>query len=145
MTGKKLSFSFTYLLLILFASVFVSRPTGLKTNNVTFTSVRLDWNPVPERFILGYRILVQNIPLNATIPWNKTSALITGLCSNTRYTISVLPVHGLTDEEYLVGSAASIIVTTLREPGKKYFRVSNSYNESKFLHEIRISDCLNHN
>lgn len=102
----------------LFASVFVSRPTGLRSSNVTLTSVRVDWNPVQERFILGYKILVQNIPLNETLSWNTTYADVIGLRSNTRYVISVLPVHGLTDEEHPTGNAAKIIVTTMQEPGK---------------------------
>lgn len=98
--------------------MFVSRPTVLRISNVTFTSFRVDWNPVPERFILGYRIFVQNTSLNETHSWNKTYADITGLRSNTEYTISVLPVHGLTDGGHLAASAAKIIVTTMRELGK---------------------------
>ena len=107
-----------------FASVFVSRPTGLRTSNITTTSVRVEWNPVQERFILGYKVLVQNIPLNQTLPWNKTSALVAGLLSNTKYIISVLPVHGLTLEEHPAGNTASITVTTKCEPGKKNLRVA---------------------
>lgn len=103
-------------------SVFVSRPTALRASNVTFTSVRVDWNPVPERFLLGYRVLVQNIPFDETLPWNKTDVNVTGLLNNTKYTISVLPVHGLTDEEYPAGNAASIIVRTKQEPGKTFFK-----------------------
>lgn len=99
--------------------MFVSTPTGLKISNVTFTSIRVDWLPVPERFILGYRILVQNVPLSETVSWNQTYVNVTGLSSNTRYVIGVLPVHGLTDEEHPIGNAASIIVTTKREPGKR--------------------------
>ena len=102
-----------------FASVFVSRPSGIRTSNVTYTSVRVDWNPVPEPFVLGYRVLVQNIPFNETLPWNKTHATVTGLLSNTKYIIIVLPIHGLTDEEHPEGNAGSIIVTTMREPGKQ--------------------------
>lgn len=107
------------LLVLLFASVYVSRPTGLRSSNVTLTSVRVDWNPVPERFILGYKVLVNKLRLNKTLHWNKTYALIAGLRSNTKYIISILPVHGLTDEEHPTGNAASIIVTTKREPGKR--------------------------
>ena len=113
-------------LILLCASVFVSRPTGLRSSNVTFTSVRVDWNPVPERFIIGYRVFVQGIPLNETRPWKKTSALVAGLRSNTMYVITVLPVHGLTDEKQPSGNAASIIVTTKREPGKRLGRVCSS-------------------
>lgn len=110
----------------MFVSVFVSRPTGLRTSNVTLTSVRLDWDPVPERFILGYRVFSLNVSLNETLHWNKTYVNILGLRSNTKYTMSVLPVHGLTDEEHPTGNAASIIVTTRREPGKTFLRVSSS-------------------
>ena len=119
MVRKKLLVLLLYLFL-LFATctVFISRPSGLRTSNVTLTSVRLDWNAVPERFILGYKVLVQNVPRNETLYWNKTYAFIKGLWSNTEYIISVFPVHGLTDERHLVGNGATIIVTTLREPGK---------------------------
>lgn len=102
----------------LFTSVFVSKPTDLKASKVTFKSVRVDWNPVPESFILGYRVLVQNIPLDETLPWNKTYANIAGLRSNTTYIISVIPVHGLTDKKYPAGNAGSIIITTKKELGK---------------------------
>lgn len=95
-------------------------PTGLRASNITFTSVRVDWNPVPEGFILGYRILGRSLPLNETLPWNKTYAIVAGLRSSTRYIINVLPVHGLSDEKYPAGNTASIIVTTMREPGKRY-------------------------
>lgn len=105
--------------MLTFASVFVSRPAGLRTSNVTFTSFRVDWNPVPERFILGYRVLVQNISFNETLPWKKTYTNVLGLRSNTKYTVSVIPVHGLTDGEHPAENAASIIVTTKREPGYK--------------------------
>lgn len=115
-----------------FASVFVSRPTGLRTSNITTTSVRVEWNPVQERFILGYKVLVQNFPLNQTLPWNKTYALVAGLLSNTKYIISVLPVHGLTLEEHSAGNTASITVTTKREPGKKKFEGCSSYIVSTF-------------
>lgn len=110
----------------MFVSVFVSRPTGLRTSNVTLTSVRLDWDPVPERFILGYRVFSLNVSLNETLHWKKTYVNVLGLRSNTKYTMSVLPVHGLTDEEHPAGNAASIIVTTRREPGKTFLRVSSS-------------------
>lgn len=113
-------------LILLCTSVFVSRPTGLRSSNVTFTSVRVDWNPVPERFIIGYRVFVQGIPLNETHSWKKTSALVAGLRSNTMHVITVLPVHGLTDEKQPSGNAASIIVTTKREPGKQLGRVCSS-------------------
>ena len=105
----------------MFSSVFVSRPTGLRSSNVTLTSVRVDWNPVPERFILGYKVLVKNFPLNKTIHWYKNYAHITSLRSNTKYIISILPFHGLTDEEHPTGNAASIIVKTKKEPGKTIF------------------------
>ena len=100
--------------------MFVSRPTGLKTSNVTFESVRIDWNPVPELFLLGYRVLVQNIPRNETLHWSKTYANVTGLRGNTTYIITVLPVHGLTDEKHPTGNGGSITVTTKREPGKQF-------------------------
>lgn len=79
----------------------------------------MDWNPVPEKFIVGYRVLVQHTPLNETLPWNKNSAIVEGLSSSTRYIISVIPVHGLSDEEHPAENSASIIVTTKREPGTK--------------------------
>lgn len=122
------------------ASVFVSRPTGLKTNNVTLTSIRVEWNPVPERFILGYRIFVPNISFNETLPWNKTSVNVAGLRSNTKYIIKVLPVHGLTDEEHPTGNAASIVVSTEREPGKTFLRVSNSPNWPKCSRKAKVTD-----
>lgn len=118
----------------MFTSVFVSRPTGLRISNVTLTSVRVDWNPVPERFILGYRVLVQNNPLNKTLHWNETYALVVNLRSNTKFTISVLPVHGLTEKEHPSGNAASITVTTKRGPGKKKLGFA-VLAVSKFLHE----------
>lgn len=101
--------------------MFVSKPTQLRASNVTYTSVRVDWNPAPEPFILGYRILVQNIPLNEILSWRKTYAHVSGLSSNTQYIISVSPVHGLTDEEYPVTNAGSIIVTTKEMEGKQFF------------------------
>lgn len=103
---------------IFLAQVFVSRPTGLRISNVTTTSIRVDWNLVPEHFILGYRVLVQNVALNETLSWRKNYALVANLRSNTKYIISVLPIHGLTDEEHPEGNAAHITVTTKREPGK---------------------------
>ena len=99
--------------------VFVSRPTGLRASYVTQRSVRVDWNPALEKFIVGYRVFVQNIPFNETLPWNKNSARVAGLSSNTRYIISVVPVHGLSDEEHPAENSASIIVTTKREQGTK--------------------------
>lgn len=84
----------------------------------------MDWNPVQERFILGYKVLVQNSPFKVTLPWNKTYAHVVGLRSNSEYTIRVLPVHGLTDEDHPTGNAASITVTTKRVPGKKLRIVS---------------------
>lgn len=116
----------------MFTPVFVSRPTGLRTSNLTHTSVRVDWNPVPERFILGYKVLVQKIPLNTTLPWNKTFAYVARLRSNTKYIISVFPVHGLTDEEHPTEIEASIIVKTKRELGKTIVK------SLLFSHRVRI-------
>lgn len=121
------------------ASVFVSRPTGLRTSNVSFTSVRVDWNPVPERFILGYRVLVQNTSLNWTLHWNKTYANIVGLRSSTEYIIRVLPVHGLTDVKHPSGNAASILVTTKREPGKQFLGIRRSPIVPKFPHRVQLT------
>lgn len=130
---KGFQFFYNHVTCFSLALVFVSSLTGLRTSHVTFTSVRLDWNPVPERFIIGYRVVVQNIPLIKTLSWNKTSDIITGLRSNTRYTISVSPVHGLTGEENPVQSSANIMVTTKQEPGKKNLK------GLLFWHCIKIS------
>ena len=111
--------------------MFISRPTGLKASRITFKSVRVDWNPVPESFILGFRVLVKNIPLDETFPWNKTYADITGLRGSTKYIISVLPVHGLTDKKYFTENTGSIIVTTKQEPGEQ------------FQEFIILAQCLN--
>lgn len=116
---NKLSIS-SLLLVFLFASVYVSKPTRLRASNVTYKSVRVDWSPVLELFILGYRVLLQNVPINETFPWNKTYALITGLRSNTKYVIGILPVHGLTDEKHPVGNTESIIITTKQVQGKQF-------------------------
>lgn len=103
-------------------SVFVSNLTGLRASEVTFKSFRVDWNPVSESFILGYRINVQNVRLSELIvPWNVTYAHIEGLRGNTTYTISVLPFHGLTVEEIPGENEESIIITTKPEPGKQLF------------------------
>lgn len=104
------------LFLFFFTSVFVSKLTGLTTSKVTFKSVRVDWNPVSEPFIIGYKIFVQNISL--LVPSNETHAHVGGLNSNTSYILSVLPLHGLTDEENSAKNAESIIITTKPELGK---------------------------
>lgn len=137
---KKKTLSFITVTCSLFASVFVSRPTGLRTSNVTLTSIRVEWNPVPERYILGYRVFVPNISFNETLPWNKTSVNVVGLCSNTKYIIRVLPVHGLTDEEHPAGNAESIVVSTKREPGKTFLRVSNSPNWPKCSRKAKLTE-----
>ena len=95
---------------------------------------------MPERFILGYRIFVPNISFNETLPWNKTSVNVAGLRSNTKYIIKVLPVHGLTDEKHPAGNAASIVVSTEREPGKTFLRVSNSPNWPKCSRKAKVTD-----
>ncbi|PFX34734.1 Protein sidekick-1, partial [Stylophora pistillata] len=93
-------------------TMFVTKPSGLRINTVTFQSVRVDWNPVPEPFILGYKILVQNIPLKELLPWNRTYAYIGGLLSNTTYIIGVSSFHGLTSEENPIENVESINITT---------------------------------
>lgn len=124
-----------------FLSVFVSGLTGIRVSNVTHTSVRVDWNPVPELFILGYKVLVQYIPLTETLPRNKTYALVAGLQSNTKYTISILPVHGLTEKRHPVfpENAASIIVSTKRELGKNKLKILQFLYFVKFLHKADIN------
>ena len=83
---------------------------------VTFKSVRVYWNPAPEPFILGYRVRVKNTSL--IIPWKKTYAHLRGLNGNTTYIVSVLPLHGLTDEWNFAENAESINITTKPELGK---------------------------
>lgn len=119
--------------LLLFVSVFVSRLTGLRASNITYTSVRLDWNPVPEPFILGYRVLVQSIQFKDTLSWSKTYVDVAGLSSNTKYIIVVLPFHGLTDEGHPSGNEEKIIVTTKREQGNQFWRLRNSHTVLKIL------------
>lgn len=85
--------------LLFLVSVFVSKLRGLRTSNVTFESVLVDWEPVPEPFILGYRVLVKNNSLSKLVAWNKSFINIDGLHSNSSYVIEVYPVHGLLDEQ----------------------------------------------
>ena len=89
----------------------------------------MDWNPVPEPFILGYRVLIKNTSINeVVVPWSKTYAQVVGLHSSTRYVISVLPLHGLTEIIYPAEDAESIIITTEPERGKQILK------ELKFSH-----------
>ena len=85
---------------------------------MTFESVRVEWNPVPELFILGYKVLVQNTSFIQFVPWNVNSALMKGLHSNTLYVIKVFPIHGLAVEGIPPDSSQSIIVTTEADRGK---------------------------
>ena len=85
---------------------------------MTFESVRVEWNPVPELFILGYKVLVQNTSLSQFVAWNVNSTLMEGLPSNTPYVITVFPVHGLAIEGIPPDSSQSIIVTTEADRGK---------------------------
>lgn len=96
--------------------MFVSNLTGLRASEVTFKSVRVDWNPVSEPFILGYRVIVRNVSL--LVSWNETHAHVGGLLSNTSYILTVLPFHGLTDEKNSAENAESITITTKPDLGK---------------------------
>lgn len=100
--------------------MFVSKLTGLRTSEVTFKSVRVEWNVVPEPFILGYRVLVKNIYLKQLVPWNRTYADVRGLLSNSSYIIGVSPFHGLTNEEYPEEKMESINITTKPEQGEQF-------------------------
>ena len=86
---------------------------------MTFESVHVEWNPVPELFILGYKVLVQNTSFSKFVAWNVNSTLIEGLHSNTPYFITVFPVHGLAVEGIHPDSSQSIIVTTEADRGEK--------------------------
>ena len=88
---------------------------------MTFESVRVEWNPVPELFVLGYKVLVQNTHFSQFVAWNVHSTLIEGLHSNTPYVIEVFPVHGLSVEGIPPDSSQSIIVTTKADRGKLIF------------------------
>ena len=114
-------------LALFFPSVIVSKVNGLRTSDVTFKSVRVDWNRNPEPFILGYRVLVHNFSLIKFSSWNETYARIGGLRSNTTYSISVLPLHGLTDEENLSEIVGRVIITTKQELGKQFERDLKCY------------------
>lgn len=81
----------------------------------------MEWNPVPELFILGYKVLVQNTSFSQFVAWNVNSTLIESLHSNTSYVIKVFPVHGLPVEGIPPESFQSIIVTTKADRGKKLF------------------------
>ena len=100
--------------------VFVTRITGLRATYVTSKSVRVEWKPVPERFILGYKVLVQNTSFSHFVVWNLNSTLMEGLHSNTLYVITVFPVHGLATEGIPPDSSQSIIVTTEADRGKTW-------------------------
>ena len=103
---------------LLRSSVFVTKLTGLRAIYVTFDSVRVEWNPVPELFILGYKVLVQNTSFSQFVPWNVNSTIMEGLHSFTPYVITVFPVHGLVIEGVAPHSSQSIVVTTEANPGK---------------------------
>ncbi|XP_078344041.1 uncharacterized protein LOC144629687 [Oculina patagonica] len=79
-------------------TIFVTKLTGLRASYLTFESVRVDWNLVPELFVLGYKVQVQNTSFSLFVAWNISSAHVNGLHSNTAYVIEVFPVHGLTAE-----------------------------------------------
>lgn len=96
--------------------MFVTKLTGLRASKTTFQSVHVDWNASPEPFILGYRIRFQDNSF--VVPWNKTYAYLQGLHSNTTYNISVIPLHGLSDEENFADNAESIHIVTKPESGK---------------------------
>ena len=109
---------FTCFFSLLCSSVFVTKLSGLRATYVTFESVRIEWNPVPELFILGYKVLVQNTSFSQFVPWNVYSTLMKGLHSNSSYVIKVFPVHGLAVEGILPDSSQSIIVNTDEDRGK---------------------------
>ena len=96
----------------------MTKLTGLRASYVTFETVRVEWNPVPEFFILGYNVLVQNTSFSQLVAWNVNSTLIEGLRSNTPYVVTVFPVHGLAIEGIPPESSQSIIVTTGTDRGK---------------------------
>jgi len=96
----------------------MTKLTGLRASYVTFESVRIEWKPVPELFILGYKVLVQDTSFSQFVVWNVNSLLIEGLLSNTPYVITVFPVHGLVIEGVGPHSSQSIVVTTGANPGK---------------------------
>ena len=85
---------------------------------MTFETVRVEWNPAPELFILGYKVLVQNTSIRQLVAWNISSAYVEGLHSNTTYVIKVFPVHGLTVEELANENSQGIFVTTKPVQGK---------------------------
>jgi len=90
----------------------------------------VDWTPVPEPFILGYRVLVQNTLFSNLVAWNESFIRIGGLHSNTTYIIKVYPVHGLKDERSSDATAQNITVTTEPDRGKSILR--NSQVNTKF-------------
>lgn len=85
---------------------------------MTFESVRVDWDPVPETFILGYMVLVTNTSFTELVVWSKSFIQIAGLHSNSTYVIKVYPFHGLTDERSIAESSQSITVTIDPDEGK---------------------------
>ena len=123
---QSLIFLFIYLVFfsLLFSSVFVTKVTRLRASYVTFESVRVEWNPVPELFVLRYKILVQNTYFSHFVAWNVNSTLIEDLHSNTSYVIKVFPVHGLSVEGIHQDSSQSIIVTTKADRGKLIFNLT---------------------
>lgn len=105
--------------LLFLVLVFVSKLRGLRTSKVTFESVRVDWEPVPEPFILGYRVLVKNNSFSKLVAWNKSFITIDGFHSNSSYVIKIYPVHGLLDEHTIdPASVQSITVMTEIDRGQ---------------------------
>jgi len=98
-------------------TIFMAKLTGLRATYVTFESVRVEWKPVPELFILGYKVLVPNT-FSQFVPWNVNSTLMEGLHSNTSYVVTVFPVHGLAIKGIPPDSSQSIIVTTEADQGQ---------------------------
>ena len=115
----------------------MSKLSGLRTSRVTFDSVRVDWTLVPELFIFGYRVLVQNTSFNKLVAWNKSFTDITGLHSNFTYVIKVYPVHGLTDKWSSAASSQNITVTTKTEKGKQF--IANNIHQIAITLSYKIS------
>lgn len=97
---------------VVFPSLVSSPPTGIKTVNVTATTITLSWQ-LPEHpggRVHGYQVTV-NGTVYDTLPWQHTLR-VTNLTPGSEYTIVIQALNGIGG-----GEPSEVFVATL-EPGK---------------------------
>ena len=95
-----------------FPSLVSSPPTGIKTVNVTVTTITLSWQPPehPGGAVRGYRVTV-NGTVHDTLPWQHT-LMITNLTPGSKYALVIQALNGAGG-----GETSQFFVATL-DPGE---------------------------